>query len=97
MNLENIPVHLNNVEHRFEMNVNGGLAVINYKQSMNTIYLVHTEVPERLEGQGIAAALVEKTLRYLEEHHLKLVPLCSYVQHYLHKHPEWMRLVANEE
>lgn len=96
MSYENIPLHLNTTEHRFEMNVDGEPAVINYKQAGNTVYMVHTEVAEVLEGRGVAAALVEKTLQYLEAHHLKMIPSCSYVQHYLRKHPEWNRLVTNE-
>lgn len=96
MSYENIPVHLDTTAHRFEMNINGEYAIINYKQAGNTVYLVHTEVAEPLEGHGVASTLVRKTLQYLEEHHLKMVPLCSYVQHYLKRHPEWDRLVVKE-
>ena len=96
MEAENIPVQLNATKHRFEMNINEESAVINYKQAGNTFYFIHTEVPESLEGHGVAADLVEKTLEYLEKHQLKLVPLCSYVQHYLQKHPDWNRLVTEE-
>ena len=94
MSYENIPIHFNNTKHRFEMTVDGEPAFIDYKQRGSTIYLVHTEVAEPLEGRGVAAALVSKTLQYIEEHQLTLVPSCSYVQHYLHKHPEWYRIVA---
>jgi|tagenome__1003787_1003787.scaffolds.fasta_scaffold18595949_1 predicted GNAT family acetyltransferase len=96
MTLENIPVHLNTTEHRFEMIVDGEPAIINYKKAGNTVYLIHTEVAESLEGHGVAGALVKKTLQYLEEHHFKMVPYCSYVQQYLQKHPEWNRIVIEE-
>ncbi len=96
MPYENIPIHLNKDEHRFEMNINGEYAIINYRQSGNVFNLIHTEVAEPMEGQGVAAALVEKTLKYIEEHHLKIIPSCSYVQQYLQRHPEWKRLVAAE-
>ena len=94
MTYENIPVHLNKSAHHFEMNIDGEYAIINYKQSGNVFNLIHTEVAEPLEGNGVGAALVEKTLHYLEDHGLKMVPSCSYVQHYLNKHPEWNKLVA---
>ena len=95
MAYEAIPVHLNKDKHRFEMHVDGESAIINYRQSGNVVNLIHTEVPESLEGQGVAAALVQKTLEYLEEHHLTMVPSCSYVQHFLQEHPEWYRIAAD--
>jgi predicted GNAT family acetyltransferase len=96
MAYEKIPLHLNEDQHRFEMNIDGEYAVINYRQTDDVVNLIHTEVPEELEGKGVAAALVTKTLQYLDDHQLKMMPLCSYVQNYLHRHPEWCRIVANE-
>jgi predicted GNAT family acetyltransferase len=94
MSYENIPLHFNSAKHRFEMNIDGEYAIIEYQQSGNVFNLVHTEVAEPLEGKGVAAALVEKTLQYLEEHHLKMVPSCSYVQGYLQRHLQWNRIAA---
>ena len=94
MRYENNALHVNANEDRFEMDVEGQKAVINYKQSGTKLYLVHTEVPSELEGKGIGSALVQKTLHYIEEHNLHLVPLCPFVQSFLQKHPEWKRLVA---
>ena len=71
MSYEKIPLHLNKEHHRFEMNIDGEYAIINYRQTNEVVNLVHTEVAEELEGKGVAAALVEKTLQYIEEHHLK--------------------------
>ena len=96
MSLENIPVHLNKEKHRFEMSINGEYAIINYRQTGDVVNLIHTEVAEPLEGHGVAAALAKKTFQYLEDHQLKMVPSCSYVQHYLHRHPEWYRIVADK-
>jgi uncharacterized protein len=84
----------NQAIHSFEMIVNGQRAFIDYKQRGDTYYLIHTEVPKALQGQGIAAALVERTFKYLEENHLKMRPYCEYIQAYLKRHPEWERLVA---
>lgn len=96
MAYENIPVEFNKERHRFEMKIDDKYAFINYRQYGDVVDLVHTEVAEALEGKGVAATLVEETLQYAAAHQLKIIPSCSYVQHYLQKHPEWNRLVAEQ-
>ncbi|MFT3700966.1 MAG: GNAT family N-acetyltransferase [Agriterribacter sp.] len=88
-----IPLINNTETRRFEMLVEGAVSFIQYKQHAHTITLLHTEVPQALEGRGIAASLVEKTLHYLEDNHFKLISLCPYVTMYLKRHPEWNRIV----
>jgi predicted GNAT family acetyltransferase len=80
--------------HNFEFFIDGHRSFIDYQIKDNDIYLVHTEVPEVLKGRGVAEKMVEKTFNYIEQEGFKLVPLCSYIQVYLKRHPEWNRLVA---
>jgi len=84
----------NEAIHNFELIVDKQRAFIDYQLKGDKIYLVHTEVPIDLRDQGIAAIIVEKALQYIDEHHLKLVPLCPYVRQYLKRHPQWDRLLA---
>ncbi|MFV0140509.1 N-acetyltransferase [Empedobacter falsenii] len=95
MNEELIPLQVvkNEKTVRFELNVDGFIAFIDYKQDDNVIKLIHTEVPDELGGRGVAAALVEKTLAYLEEHGNVLFPYCPYVFAYIKKYPVWKRIV----
>jgi predicted GNAT family acetyltransferase len=94
MNFDTISLVNNEDIHHFELTVDEQKAFIDYKRKDNKIYLIHTEVPETLRGSGAAEAIVNKVFRFIEEHQLKLVPLCSYVQVYLKRHPEWNRLLA---
>jgi predicted GNAT family acetyltransferase len=82
--------------HNFEMSIDGERSFIDYQKEGDIVYLLHTEVPEDQSGEGIAASLVEKTFEYLEEHKLKAVPSCSYVQAFLRRHPEWNRILAED-
>ena len=84
----------NEAIHNFELYTEGHRSFIDYKRKGDNVYLLHTEVPPALRGKGIANILVEKTLNYLEENHLKLVPLCTFVQAYLKRNPDWTRLLS---
>lgn len=95
MSYENTELINNEAIHNFELFVDGERAFIDYRTKGDKLYLVHTEVPENLQGKGIAEAIVSKTFAYMEAHKLKLVPLCQYVQIYLKRHPEWNRLLAD--
>jgi predicted GNAT family acetyltransferase len=97
MKYEDIPLINNEAIHNFELVIDGNRAFIDYKLKGDKIYLVHTEVPVAMEGTGVAAALVEKAFNYIEDNHLKIVPLCAYIIAYLKRHPEWKRLLAITE
>lgn len=83
----------NQKEGRFEMNVDGQPAFIQYRLHNNTISLLHTEVPIALEGQGVGAAVVQKAFEYIQQNDLKMFPQCSFVSTYLKRHPEWNKLL----
>jgi predicted GNAT family acetyltransferase len=82
--------------HRFELPVDGEMAIIQYSREGDIYNLIHTEVPEQLEGRGLASRLVLKTLEFLEAGHYKMRPQCAYIGSFLKRHPEWQRLVAAE-
>lgn len=88
-----IPLIKNDSKKRFEINVDGHFAFINFGETGHQIALVHTEVEPELEGTGVAAAVVEKTLHWIEDNGKTLLPFCPYVFAYIKKHPEWKRIV----
>ena len=86
----------NTEEKQFELSLDDGKAVVEYIiNTKGMIFLTHTEVPPKYEGQGIGAKLVEQVLKEVEERELKLVPLCPFVAAHIRRHPEWKRLLAD--
>lgn len=86
---------IDNKERRqYEFHIEKYTPRIEYIKSSNgEIYLTHTEVPPALNGRGIGSLLVEKSLKDIEDQGLRLVPLCPFVAAYIHKHPEWKRII----
>ena len=96
MKYQDIELIDNKKAHSFELTIDEQRSFIDYEQVNNTYYLLHTEVPQPQQGMGVAEAIVEKTLNYLDEHNYKMVPSCSYIQVFLKRHPEWKKLVDEE-
>ncbi|MBE8712302.1 GNAT family N-acetyltransferase [Sphingobacterium hungaricum] len=90
---EPIPLVKNLENKRFEIEVNGHYAFIDYGEKSKQISLIHTEADPELAGTGAASAVVEKALHHVEESGKKLLPFCPYVFAYIKKNPEWKRIV----
>jgi hypothetical protein len=74
--------------HRLVMARDGQEAELMYERVGNQLLLIHTEVPEEIAGQGIAASLVEAAVRWAERDTLVIVPWCPYVRKRLQEHPD---------
>ena len=81
---------------RFIATVDGAVAVLNYKEQGEMIYLVHTEVPLSMEGKGIGGKLAKAGLDYARDKGLKVVARCPFVASYLQRHPEYQDFVQGE-
>ena len=79
---------------RFQVVVEGATCVADYRLQGGVMLITHTEVPPRLQGRGIAAALVQAALAHAREHGLKVSPLCSYARAYMQRHPDTQELLA---
>ena len=80
--------------NRFELDVEGGLAVAYYRAVPGRITITHTEVPTALRGRGIGSVLVRGTLDLARAQGLKVVSRCPFVSAYLGKHPEYNDLLG---
>jgi uncharacterized protein len=90
---ENIQVENNEAAHRYEAHVDGRLAQIVYEREGDRIAYLHTEVPEELEGRGIAGQMTKVALDEAREQGLTVVPLCPYVSGYIRRHPAYLDIV----
>ena len=83
----------NTALHRFELQVDGETAVLVYERAGDLLRLIHTEVPQLLEGKGVGSKLVSAVLGFAEENNLSVVPLCPFVAQYVKRHPEYSAVV----
>ena len=79
---------------RFRTLVDGEACVVDYRLDGGVMVINHTEVPRRLEGRGIAAALTQAALDHAQAQGLKVNPLCSYARTYMRRHPQTQALLA---
>ena len=94
---QDIQLVINDKANRFELHIEGHLAVIEYSMKGDIFVLLHTEVDQALEGRGFASMITEKTFNYIESINAKIIPLCPYIVSYLKKHPEWDRIVEHRK
>ena len=78
---------------RFELEVDGQLAVAYYRMTPGVITFVHTEVPQALSGQGVATKLIRGALEMVRAQGLEVVPQCPFASAFMGKHPEYNDLL----
>lgn len=86
--------HLTN-PHRFELHFSNAIAFLEYRIKDGVMYLIHTEVPEALQGSGVGGRLVQQVLKYVAEQGYTVVPYCPFARAYLLRHPEYQHLLKN--
>ncbi len=91
---ESLPIIQNDADGRFEVHVEGEVAVLDFFRDGDRIIYPHTEVPPSLGGRGIAGQLTKHALEYARSNSLSVVPRCPYVRKYIDEHAEYQDLVA---
>jgi len=91
---DDVTVTNDEAARRYEAHVDGRLALLQYRRSGDRLDLVHTEVPEELEGQGIGATLARFALEDARRRRWAVIPSCPFVASYIRRHPEYQDLVA---
>jgi len=91
--MEPLNIFNNEQEQQFQVMVDGERAFLEYRLYKGDIALMHTEVPEKLGGRGIATALAEFALNYARDEKIPVMVYCPFVGAYLKKHPEYQDLI----
>jgi len=91
--LDSLTIRNNEAEKRFEVELDGQLALLEYIRAGKNITYTHTEVPKSLEGKGIGSKLARHALEFARDNDLKVIPICPFVTDYLRRHPEYHPLV----
>lgn len=88
----------NTAQLQYEYHIGDAVALAEYVRTpKGEIFLTHTEVPPSLQGQGIASALIGDVLADIDRQGLRVVPVCPFVSDYIRRHPEWQRIVTEQD
>jgi len=79
---------------RFELPLDGAVAVLDYRRAGRVLSLDHAGVPAQFEGQGVGSRLVGESLRLIRARGEQVLPRCSFVVAYMARHPEFDDLRA---
>ncbi len=79
---------------RFTLNINGEIAKVEYTLKDGHMFLVHSEVPYNLRGQGIGKVLVEKSFEQLTKEKFQAVAVCSYVKAIAKRSEKWKSIIG---
>ena len=84
----------NEAQHRFEATVDGHLAELVYRRNDDRFTIVHTGVPDELEGRGLGGALVRAAVEHAAANGWTVVPQCPFARRWLKEHPDVAERVA---
>ena len=88
------PIHHNAAAHRFEMRVDGHLAVLDYELQDGVMVITHTGVPQAIGGRGVAGQITRFALDHARPAGWKVLPACSYAAAFLQRHGEYTDLLG---
>lgn len=89
-------VRHNAAANRYEIEIEGHLAVAEYVMEDGRQVFTHTLVPPELRGRGLAEALVRTALDDARAAGRKVVPACSYVAKFIERNSQFQDLLAEQ-
>lgn len=72
------------------------LAEMTYSKAGEALIIIdHTEVSEKLKGQGAGKQLVQTAVNYAREHSIKILPLCPFAKATFDKTAEYSDVLSS--
>lgn len=94
---EDTQVRDNDELSRYEILVGATVAgFTEYAMHGKQIDLIHTEVEDGFEGQGVASKLITALLDDVRRRGLEAMPYCPFIRKFIAKHDEYLDLVPAE-
>ena len=93
MRNKNFTVTHNPEEHRFELTIDGHLAVLDYTMKDSIIIFTHTGVPPAISGHNPGVKLAQTGLEYARANRLGIKSKCWFVSKYIRRHLEYQDLL----
>jgi uncharacterized protein len=91
-----VTVTRNEAESRYEVTVDGEhVGLIAFRAENGVVTMLHTEVADDHEGEGIGSGLVEAALDDVRARGEKVVPTCPFVAAFIRRHTGYQDLVAS--
>jgi predicted GNAT family acetyltransferase len=87
--MEDLKIINNKELSRFETELNGEVAYLEYKLLHDNLVIIHTFAPISMRGKGVSSSLARFALEYAIENELRVTVYCPFVKDYLKKHPEY--------
>jgi predicted GNAT family acetyltransferase len=79
------------------MQVDGEIALVQYRaEGAGTVCLIHTEVPQALEGRCVGSSLAKGVLEAVRAEGWTVVPQCAFIANYIGRYPEYQDLVVSD-
>jgi uncharacterized protein len=90
----NAAVVHNQADQQFELYAGRDVGLLQYRIRVGRMIIYHTEVPQHLERQGLAARMTHAALQFARAQKLRVEPRCPYTAAFLRKHPEYGDLLG---
>jgi len=79
---------------RFELDIDGRIAVARYARQGATLVITYVEAPPVLRGTGAAGQLMTSIMESARAEGLKVRPLCGYAAAWIRRHKQYHDLLA---